>query len=967
MRRLRRRAFLASLLALAVALIFLAPAGADQLLREGFEGTDPLWVKGAVEGVAREVAHRMAEHPKEQVHRGDRCEFIQVAVESGTAVYYTFDTGRAPVTDELKASLWLRGNRPGAQLMARVVLPHEPNPERIEESLTVLLRGDTYTQAGRWQRLDLSKPPSLLLAQQRLLRDQLKHDVNVADAYIDRLVLNVNGGPGDNQVWIDDLEIGPVQDASPFKTTGRTNPSPGAPLSPAPTRGRLVELRRDGLRVDNKPYFFRAIRWSDTPLNVLKEAGINTLCFDAGVDPKVIAEASSKGFFVVPSMPLADTPKVADALTVAIQRFTANDNVLFWDVGGGGLAKEQARAAGDVARLIRGTDAQRPIAVDVWDGFQDYRMMTNANLMIGMHRWPLMTGLELGQYRDWLTQRRNLAKYQGVPDPFAWTWVQTHLPDWYTTLVYDKPGAQSSFDEPIGPQPEQIRLLTYIAVGSGCRGLGYWSDRFLADSHTGQDRLLTMAMLNRELTMIQPLLLTSQAPEWIETSVGDVKAAVFRPLPEGGRGVVILPMWLGNGGQFVPGQGAYNGLKITLPLPQYLQVWEVLPGVVRPVEAVERTPGGVQITLKEFDLTTALVCTSDIDLIVEFQKAERNNHQLAAQYAHDLAVAELKKVRAVYERLDQVGHRLNDGAELLGKAERSLQQTEDLWDAHRYGEAYLEAQRALRPLRILQRASWEAARKDLVSGSAEPVRTAQKVTRAQAPPDTGRTAAPTTGAPPPGIRPAVGPASLSGYAAVLDTPVSSPYAVSFYTLPRHWQFMDEVRACTPGANVLPGGDFEAAPGGWPEAWLEQKVTLPSDGVELSADRVTDEAKEGKQCLRLRIKAKDLLHPPAALERTFLAVHTPAVRLQPGTLVRVTGWVRLPGGIGASTDGALVYDSAGGEPLAIRLTGGQPKWKQFTLYRKVPATGTINVTMALTGIGTAYFDDVKIEPLQPAAR
>jgi hypothetical protein len=435
-----------------------------------------------------------------------------------------------------------------------------------------------------------------------------------------------------------------------------------------------------------------------------------------------------------------------------------------------------------------------------------------------------------------------------------------------------------------------------------------------------------------------------------------VKAAVFRPLPDGGRGVVILPMWLGSGGQFVPAQGAYNNVTITLPLPQYLQAWEVLPGVVRPVEKAVRGPGGMQITLKEFDLTSAVVCTSDVNLIVEFQQAERNNHQLAAQWAHDLAVAELKKVRTVYEHLDQVGHKLPDGPGLLAKCERSLQQTEDLWDAHKYSEAYLEAQRALRPLRILQRASWEDARKDLVSGGTDPAQTPLKVTRAQAPPDAARAT--------PADHPLTGPASLSGYAAMLDTPVSSPYAVSFYTLPRHWRFMDEVRACTGGANVLPGGDFEAPPGDWPEAWLEQKVTLPSDGVELLADRVTEEPKEGKQCLRLRIKPKDPLHPPAALERTFLAVHTPAVRLQPGTLVRITGWVRLLGNIAASTDGALVYDNAGGEPLAIRLTAGQPKWKQFTLYRKVPATGTINVTMALTGIGTAYFDDVKIEPLQP---
>ena len=31
-------------------------------------------------------------------------------------------------------------------------------------------------------------------------------------------------------------------------------------------------------------------------------------------------------------------------------------------------------------------------------------------LMLGAHRWPLLTGMELTAYRDWLTQRRQLAQ-----------------------------------------------------------------------------------------------------------------------------------------------------------------------------------------------------------------------------------------------------------------------------------------------------------------------------------------------------------------------------------------------------------------------------------------------------------------------------------------------------------------------------------------------------------------------------
>jgi hypothetical protein len=193
----------------------------------------------------------------------------------------------------------------------------------------------------------------------------------------------------------------------------------------------------------------------------------------------------------------------------------------------------------------------------------------------------------------------------------------------------------------------------------------------------------------------------------------------------------------------------------------------------------------------------------------------------------------------------------------------------------------------------------------------------------------------------------------------LDTPVGSVYALSYYTLPKHWQFMSQVQRARAGANVLPDGDFEAAPNNAPDAWRPQESTL--DEVELAAWRVSEQPREGKRCLKLEIKAKYPQNPPGALERTFLAINSPAVKLQPGTLVRVSGWVRIPKPIAASADGVLMYDSAGGEPLAVRLTGATP-WKKFTLYRKVPDSGSINVTLALTGIGVAFFDDIRIEPL-----
>jgi hypothetical protein len=106
------------------------------------------------------------------------------------------------------------------------------------------------------------------------------------------------------------------------------------------------------------------------------------------------------------------------------------------------------------------------------------------------------------------------------------------------------------------------------------------------------------------------------------------------------------------------------------------------------------------------------------------------------------------------------------------------------------------------------------------------------------------------------------------------------------------------------------------------------------------------------------------HLPVAIEPTYLGVSTPPAAFAAGTLVRVSGWIKIDQPIVASADGALLYDSAGGEPLGVRLTAAKVGWKHVTLYRRVPANGQIQLTAAITGIGTVYFDDLKIEPLMP---
>jgi hypothetical protein len=891
----------ALLLSAATSLSFLHLAQSQQIHRSGFETRDLQWTRGAAEIPFRELIHDITDST---AHTGQNSEHLQVNCEQAGNVYYYYPTAKAPLGDDLSASLWVKANRPGVQLMARLVLPKERDPNNLDQPLTTLLRGDIYQPASRWWRLALRQPAKLARQQQQVLRVNLKRDVDFTDAYVDRLIVNVCAGPGITELWIDDLEIGPVEDAGPFKPAGR-GPEPSKLLPPGspPTtmlRSAAVEMNNGQLLVNGKPFLMRGIRHSDTPLKTLRDAGFNTVWFDRSTSPAAMEEAVNLGFWLVGSLSVADNdPRLASeaGLRQEIARFLERDAVLFWDLGGG-LTDEQSNPVIERARLIRSADPQRPITADAWDGLLAY----SRNLdLFAVHRWPLFTGMELTQYRQWLNQRRLLSR-NGT---FMWTWIQTHLPEWYSSLVYEH-STSSAYDEPIGPQPEQIRLLTYTALTAGIKGFAFWSDRFLADSHQGRDRLLALALLNQELRMLEPLLLTMSTddPTWIDTSIPDVKAALLRCE----KGLLVLPIWMGRGSQFVPGQAAAARLSLVVPqAPAGTQAWEVSPGEVRSLQQ-ERVVGGTRIVLPEFGLTAAIVFTADNSgLVVRFQEQARQQVKQAAHWAHDLAQEEILKVAKVEEQLEALGHTQPDGHKLLQQARARLRVSEDHYNKGYYQEADAEAQRAQRPLRILMRAQWEEAEKQL------------------------------------------------GLA------VASPYAVSYFTLPRHWRFLNVLSHGTPGANILSHGDFEDAPDARADTWAQQISKLERDDIEMVSRRVTTEPREGRQCMMLQINPKHPELAPEALERTFLARLSPALSFHPGAIVRISAWIRIPKPIAASADGALFYDNAGGEPLAVRLQETAGRWQQYTLYRRVPADGVLKLTLALTGIGTVYFDDIRIEP------
>jgi hypothetical protein len=960
-------------------LVATAGAGAAQTVhRNGFAGREPAFVRGDANVTVKETAHRISD---EHVKTGATSELIKIEAtppQDATAqlfAHYVYDTPQAPVTDRLIARVAAWSFRPGVQVKARVVLPRERDPKAPGSPLTTLIPGDTSTRPRQWQSLGFGNLQEALSRQLPVLHARLGRAVDPADAYVDQIVVNVYTGAGVSEVWLDDLEIGPVRADAPQPPRREATPAARTPEKP---RGLAVEIGDAQIRVQSpedgelRPFFPLFARYTDTDpafLKRLRDARLNVLSVPADVRPEALEEAANHGFWLAPTLPLPgvewqdgkprrptpdEVAKEAEAVAAYLKKFLSGDAVLMWDLGSGRVAEDLPRVA-RVSDLLRKADPRRPRSVGLWDGFGSYPSYATA---IEFHRDPLFSSLDLSRYRDWLDQRKALVG----PGRLTWGWVQNHVPDWLPASVGVIPNM------PTGPHPEQVRALTYLHLAAGHRGLGFWSDRAAyfpdvlpTDGCHGRDLYLEMWLLTAEIEMLAPVLAAAPDPAvWKATSDGNVLAAIVR----GANDILVLPVWLGPHTQHCPPLATASNLSIVVPnVPAGAVPWLITPAGVTEIKGVVQEAGGSKITIPEFDVACAVVFTTDqknTGKVVRWQDHTRVRiGRQAAEVAHKLATDQYHKTLAAHAAIVAAGGpEQYDAAEQLALCKDRIRESKLYYDLNQFDLAYREARRALHPLRAVMRADWDAAVK------------------------------------------------------TLDLPTASPYAASYYTLPLHWPLAKEVACSRPGGTGLANGGFELsrkAPAAGARVdslpgWSARTLTLDPVTAQASIVNVTDAVKDqppapppvltgrfsaqrvvpqpvdfrqpafGSHCLQLQVLAKPArardgtaLPAPQALERAVVRVDTPACEFAPGQLVRVSFWVKLPG-VGSSADGLVVSDTAGGEPLGARIANTYDPdrkaaiWKQYHLYRRVPATGKIAVSFALTGFGTAWIDEVAVEPL-----
>ena len=883
-----------------------------------FDGPEATW---QVRCRQREAVLESQERRREEARRG-QSEFVRVkAAIDNTPMRLEHDVPAVRVLDELTASVWFRADRPGATLAIRIAF-HGTADSATGTPLAFVVMGDKYEDVGKWQQLTCRTTDKAVNDQLRQLRVKSRAVLDPATMYVDRIVIGTQLGKGPTELQIDDLELGPVvpvdfEVADKGKIETVSGVESGSRLGPASAKTSTVpvEFRMHKLRVNGKPFFPRIIQHRQERPELIAEAGYNAIWVSDVESMPNTGQFRDRGIWLTTTPPYAKDADGAplDSDDASLLPFApSTTSILFWMLGVRMTAETKPRMA-SWANQVRDADRsfKRPLAADVAD---DERIASRHLDIVGLSRHVLNSGVSLADFRDEIIRRRDRA----WPGTFCFSWIQTEP----TSELMD---LKQIADETPVLEPEQLRLQVYAALAAGCRGLGYWTTSALdSDAPGARERHLMLTQLNLELGLLEPWLATGAATQLIPFTVEPpTRPGKSQPKPAKGSdaerrherelsaalirtefGVLLLPMWLEEHSQFVPGQLASSSATIVVPGGgETATAWQIsTTGRVQNLNR-ETIAGGIRIVIPKFDQTAAILVTSDPSIVDEINQRIALTEERSATVMLELARLKLERVRKIDQQLQLLGVGQPDSRQLLGQAKLQYEMAEARLKQQEYHTARLYAGTVMQLTRILQRAHWDHAVAKQIS------------------------------------------------------PVTSPFTLCFQTLPAHWRL---VRAMEKGGkssdiNRLPSGDFEdldtVIAGGW------RNEQTPIADVKTVAD-LHPVAKKGR--FSLRLSAESTIRDPATFQFASapLAVTSPPLSVNAGQLVKISGWVKTPQPLIRSLDGALIYDSLMGKTGGIRITNSE-EWQPFEFWRVVPSSQQLTVTAEMHGFGEVLLDELKI--------
>ncbi len=989
-------------------------------LRDGFEEPQTIWLREYSDATVNLIAHERSQRAARGGHLSERFHFEAGA---GSRFFVSYATPKIPVSDDLNVVLHVRSSRAGIQIFLRVVLPADVDPQTKAPTF-ILVPGPIFDQVDRWQRLEMSHIRPAIEQQARVKRTEVRRAVSVEGAYVELVLVNLMGGPGETEVFLDDLEISPVSRdllAAPINAKDSVKgKGADAPLADRSGAGGDHRANYPPLRLERNllerlavgprflPWFPTAIEAPGADVAKLRGAGNDILVEEVNADPERLREAVKRGFMLMPRVSSVATEEGSQHLLDEIAAFPQRPSVAFWYLGDRlGHSREagareveltRTRSALAALRKLDDTDSHLGLASVVGD----LRLFARAPVgldMIAIKPRFWSSSETLLENHAYLLQRRESTIGSNLGALF-WAWIPTVAPPGVARNIWgdDTPPDSAWAVPPV--QPAQLRLMTYLALSAGYRGLVFQGDAGLTGK-AGEVLRIEMSFLNLEIDLFEevlaknvdsiptygvfdpnpPVIPPNSTKQRRPKSVAELPPrpgmlAAAIPLRER-KGALLLVGDYADTAQFQPPQMAADKVRLTPALPQGAQVFEISPGEVK-VLTPTREAGGREFFIQEFDTTSMLLCTTDLELFQRIQAQVDSVRPRAVPMAIRQAELLLEEVKDVHRRLEADGHQIRsdeelknrrkagiearppDARDLLAKAEEYIKSARDAWEREDYAWAWAEARRAGRPLRVLMHGHWMQANAALLS-AAETIN-------------------------PKRPKPAPGAKKPPPYPPLLVPPVACPPCISFYTLPEYYIWVDWIKGRPGygfGPNRVPSGSFddqeEITAAGWVnighqiEGLTTKIATVCADQTEPKEPWMfgfDPEREAENHVIKLTVAAQrseelDTILPPV-LDFPVAAIRSPEIRVEANNLIRISVLVKRAFKSPPGTGGIIVRDTIGGDQFQFRTSAEVPRFSRVVLFRKAPANGTFTVTLGLAGYGDAYFDDFRVEVIEEGA-
>ena len=979
------------------------------VIRDGFEGPAKVWRREESDVPIEIFTH---ERTKRIAREGVQSEFFEFKAGIGGGLYYSYALPPIPITDALTISLSVRSNRTGMQFLARVVLPADIDPDSGQPSF-VLIPGSSYEGTERWQKLELNDMMPAIERQARVLRASSKRKVSLDGAFLERLVVNIYGGEGQTEVYLDDLVIGPVPpdlaDAHARQVRGEAvspaadesgplarvvsdgnQPATAPPPRNFPGAAERIKFDRNRFTLDGYPWFPTMIRGFDADPSLIRQLGANVAVVPVDANEEYLDTAIQSGLFLLPELggtsdadPITGLYKTRpvdpDRLVAAATNFSRKEYVFSWslannlgedlDMAGRKLQLRRVREAITAFHQVK--PGGSPFTTGTVLGMLPEYSRIPENLdMIGIPATTWATIRSPFEPLHYLEQRRLLTA-RSNPDALIFSEIDVTAPPIYKRNIWglDRP--------PEGGiprvQPEQVRLATYTAIAAGCRALSFRADGDLSQG-PGRMNSIEIAFLNEEIDLLEPILadpdrsvtmLPVYMPEPVpappqtflqqNTSTATRTPTIKEQLPNSFLQAAAIPT--------KDRRGVLLMVSDYSPYSQYQPPQSAVNKLRLRVPAANDaiayliSPGGVK-PLNSVRVPGGHDITLD-DFGLTAIVLMTTNAELKDQI--ELAVNRIRPM-AISFAIEQAQIQRAWVAEIDYQLRLDGHPQRDWADLIATADSLIKSARD-----ALERedypTAWDEARR-----ASRPLRILMrehfmaaydaiiKVLNDQDLP----------------CGPEVYPGQKKPQPRIVGPMVAAPLA-SFNTLPQAWQWHDWIRTGRLGRNVLPSGEFDfkskddLLDAGWT---LEGYETEDVDTQVVVAEGGMSQIHQGKDkgsFLSLRPSPRKGLQIDSIIpfaDHPIVAVRSPSVPVRAGEMYQISVMANMTNSTVPGNGGLIVRDSIGGERLQYRTPHGLPDvWFQIVYYRRIPADGELNVTLGLAAVsGVVSLDDLRIVPI-----